>query len=270
MTNKANSNARWRGKRRDLLSSIGKGTAVVNLASLGSPTKAAALVEHDLDIDSGVDKTATQFINFNIIIPEPDDALLVGHCEEFPRYFRSGQRIYLPLLQPSPGDGVVLSTMSGLSRMDSQDGVVPIPSTQIVTNNGNLLTEPDNDTDVLASVFEHGISLQVGTTETIVGHGESMKLIREEQTEYRTSEGLVNETIETTYVFEHHDVDEVISHSDLILIPKESPGGVKIEESLKPRLEQHGSIGNWSAIYDLTSIDAWGIARTPVEVMNND
>lgn len=249
---------------------ISRRKVLVKSASAGALT--GAVISSDVvkalpNGDEGIVKLTSGFLEFGIGVSAPDDAVLMS-SGEFPSFFRGSDHIYLPTESQvlENADGELGATPDGIRSIYESTDLTPVAvpiSADSAKRSKKIGQSQFKEPIELESTGQQAV-ISIGEDRIISNRNERTSFNKNIAIEYKGTRGAHSREVETTIEVKYNPKINIYGHKDLLLIPKKSPGGRHIRETIIPKMKDlnRSGIGNWDKIYNLTKAPAWGISRT--------
>lgn len=241
-----------------------KGTAYTG-ALVGGVSITTANTRGSSPTDGDTLEITAPFVSVSLKVPTPEDAVEIDSSSRFPPTIKTESGTYLPQspveLFEDGQPGVVIGTPHGIKQATLGSVITqsPVSTAAPSGEEGNLLAESSVSADIILQSIGNTATVQFGSDELQVQENERTTRSRQVNLIYQTVNGEKSKIVDATLSIKNHGQTTLKSHQNLVVIPKDSPGGQHIREVMRPKLEENGRVGSWVDIIELTAIDAWGI-----------
>jgi hypothetical protein len=246
-------------KRRDVLKNTGVAAVLAGSVPVFSQGSKAAK-----NYEGSIAETSSPFFEFSISVSEDVDAPKVTACSQFPSFIPGEERICLTdtVFDPQKAEKsfALIATQEGFEKISSRGKIeyswLPISGAPI--GRGTFIQKGKIHTDILVQSFGSVVNITVGDSELQATPETKDSLTRKCEVEFQDADGETHKgSQEMSVHLRNYGVSKVLSHEELVLIPKESQQGLQLKKMIAEG--DNRDLGGWNRIYDLGTKDVWGI-----------
>lgn len=209
--------------------------------------------------DDAVEREAP-FVSVEVTVSKPDDAIVHSDDRPFPKTIETPSAMYLPLGFDAPAGarehGPVIEDTHSV-RFSQPNELLGME--HVRTSTGRFLARGSISDDAVLKSTGNVAKVGFGPDTVEAQVGERVSHTRDVEVTYESFEGTRSKTMSADLELTNYGTTSIITHPDLVVIPKSSPGGQHLSTVVRPELARNGRIGPLTDLVDLQSVDAWGL-----------
>lgn len=247
--------------RREVLNKTASAGAVTGLVVGSNVVKALP------NSEEGLVKTKGKFLEFGIGVSRPKDAIMMSSTQ-FPTFLQGNQgNIYISDLSKGleNKDGVLCAAPEGLRLVSKGEDLAPsmVPLSTNSDGRGKRIGMSEFKESIILEEIGEKVIISFGNDRFVVNEGDNKTDSKSTEIQYKGIDGIQTRKIKYKIKIKYKSSVTIFSHNNLTLVPKNSPGGHHIRETIIPELKKRKGegIGNWKRVYNLIEAKAWGINR---------